>query len=428
MSSAISAHPASPAISEVQLDSAFNPEFDFLLACCASGSPSERADRIRRTRPVNWKRVIDLAEHHGVIPQLYRSLSDTPDVAYPDSLRQSHQTNAPKTLWLTRELSRILEKLNSGGIVALPYKGPVLAQILYGNVTQRQFSDLDLLISPFDLPRIKSALAELGYEPGIELTEREERDHLDSGYEYTFDSVHGRNLVEVQWRILPRFYSVDFEVEGFFDRSIASTLGGMTFRTLCAEDLLVVLCVHAAKHAWQQLSWLCDIAELARSRKIDWHVVQEQARRVGIQRIVAVSFFLAHKLLDAPLPHVLRAQGQKGAPSKLCLGGGFAAIENLANEIIPVLAEGADYNPESISYFKLMIRGRERCKDRAKFLWRLIFTPSVGEWSAIPLPSPLFPLYPVIRLFRLMSRLMPLASPEKASTKVASRETSRSGR
>jgi len=135
-------------------------------------------------------------------------------------------------------------------------------------------------------------------------------------------------------------------------------------------------------------------------------VVREQAKHLGIQRIVAVSFFLAHKLLDAPLPDFFRAQVQKGASSKLRLGGGFAAIENLANEIIPVLAEGADYNPESISYFKLMIRVRERWQDRIKFLWRLIFTPSVGEWSAIPLPDLFFPLYRIIRVFRLMSRLI----------------------
>jgi hypothetical protein len=319
-------------------------------------------------------------------------------------LRQSHENNARQTLWLTRELFRILEKLNSYGVPALPYKGPVLAELLYGNVTMRQFSDLDLLIHSSDLPRLKSALAELGYEPGVELTEREESDYLKSGYEYTFDSKQGRNLVEVQWRILPRFYSVDFDVNGFFQRSAPCTISGTTSRTLSAEDLMLVLCVHAAKHAWQQLSWLCDIAELARTPKIDWNAVQEQAKRFGIQRIVAVSFVLAHKLLEAPLPDVVQAAVQKGAPSKLRLGGVFALIENLANEIIPTLAVGSDYNTESISYFRLIIRVRERWQDRVKFLWRLILTPSVGEWSAIRLPAQLFPLYRVVRVFRLISR------------------------
>jgi len=393
--------PIPRAIPDVQrrATSVFNPEFDLLLACCINASKIEDAEGIRETltRPLDWKRVINLAKHHGVVPQIYRSLSDFHAIAPADSievLRQSQAANARHTLWLTRELLRILEKLESCSVAVLPYKGPVLAEILYGNVTMRQFSDLDLLIHSSDLPRIKSALAELGYEPRVELTQREERDYLESGYEYTFDHHLGRNLVEVQWRILPRFYSVDFDVDGFFQRAALRTVSGMTLRTLSTEDLVLVLCVHAAKHAWQQLSWLCDIAELARSQQIDWNAVEAKSKRLGIHRIVAISFFLTDKLL-----------AQKGAPSKLCLGGGFSSIEKLTNEIIPTLAEGADQNTESISYFWLMIRVRERWQDRIKFLWRLILTPSVGEWSAIRLPAQLFPLYRVVRIFRLLSRL-----------------------
>jgi predicted nucleotidyltransferase len=396
---AASQQPIPRAIPDVQrrATSVFNPEFDLLLACCTNGSKIEGAERTRETltRPLDWKRVINLAKHHGVVPQVYRSLSDFRDIAPPDSiaaLRHSQEANARHILWLTRELLHILEKLESCRVAVLPYKGPILAEILYGNVSMRQFSDLDLLIHSSDLPRIKSALAELGYEPRVELTQREERDYLESGYEHTFDHHLGRNLVEVQWRILPRFYSVDFDVDGFFQRAVPHTVSGMTLRTLCAEDLLLVLCVHAAKHAWQQLSWLCDIAELVLSQQIDWNVVEEKSKRLGIQRIVAVSLSLANRLLE-------------GAPSKLCLGGAFGSIENLTNEIIPTLAEGADHNTESISYFWLMIRVRERSQDRIKFLWRLILTPSIGEWSAIRLPAQLFPLYRVVRIFRLLARL-----------------------
>jgi hypothetical protein len=396
---AASRQPIPRAIPEVQrkASSIFNPEFDLLLACCTHRSEIEDAERTRETltRPLDWKRVINLAKHHGVVPQIHRSLSDFRDIAPPDSievLRQSQQANARHTLWLTRELLRILEKLELCSVAVLPYKGPVLAEILYGNLSMRQFSDLDLLIHSSDLPRVKSALAELGYEPGIDLTQQEQCDYLKSGYEYTFDGKQGRNLVEVQWRILPRFYSVDFDVDRFFQRAVPRTVSGMTLRTLCAEDLLLVLCAHAAKHAWQQLSWLCDIAELARSQQIDWNAVEERSKRLGIQRIVAISFALAHQLLE-------------GAPSKLCLGGGVGSIENLTNEIIPMLAEGVDHNTESIPYFWLMIRVRERWRDRIKFLWRLILTPSIGEWSAIRLPAQLFPLYRVVRIFRLLSRL-----------------------
>jgi predicted nucleotidyltransferase len=249
MSSLTSTPPVSSPFLDPQRPLAFSPEFAFLLACCTNDSPIERAERFRGTGPLDWRRLLDLAQHHGVIPSLYLSLAALHNLAPPDSfesLRQSQASKVRQTLWLTRELLRIVQKLDSSGIAVLPYKGPILAEVLYGNVTMRQFSDLDLLIHSSDLPRIKSVLAELGYEPGIELAEPEEREYLKSGYEYTFDSPQGRNLVEVQWRILPRFYCVDFDFDRFFHRAASCTVSGMTLRTLSAEDLMLVLCVHAA--------------------------------------------------------------------------------------------------------------------------------------------------------------------------------------
>ena len=47
-------------------------------------------------------------------------------------------------------------------------------------------------------------------------------------------------------------------------------------RTLSAEDLLLALCVHASKHAWMRLGWICDIAGVVRSQRIDYGVVREE--------------------------------------------------------------------------------------------------------------------------------------------------------
>ncbi len=84
-------------------------------------------------------------------------------------------------------------------------------------------------------------------------------------------------------------------------------------------------------------------------------------------------------------------------------------IEALADTMLPVIAESAEYNTESISYFRLMMDLRERRRDRVRFLRRLVFTPSVGEWSAIRLPGALFPLYRVVRAVRLAKRLLPIS-------------------
>jgi hypothetical protein len=374
------------------------PEFELLLVCHREISDLERAERAASivAEGIDWDKVLQLAEHHRLVSKVYEFLSPLPvtPARFLESLGARYRANARQALWLTSELIRIVDDFQSRGIEVLPYKGPTLAQMLYADVSGRQFGDLDLLVRRADVPGAKAALVDLGYTRSVPFTEREEKLYLKSGYEYPFDSAHGRNLVELKWQILPRFYSVDFDVDAMFPRAAALPLAGRSLRTLCAEDLLLVLCTHAGKHAWSRLCWLCDITRLAR-QKLDWSAVEKQSKALGIERMVAVNFVLAQKLLGAPLPEMIR---------KSLWGEGTS--ERVAGEILPLLSTGTEYATESIRYFRLMMKVRERSKDRARFLWRLAFTPTAGDWSWPQLPEALFPLYGLRRLWRLPGKLV----------------------
>jgi hypothetical protein len=373
-----------------------NPEFDLLLACCAA-EPS--ADRVRQmvSFPLDWERLLCLTDHHRVVPQLFGQVSAFSRLL-PDNvlgaLRSRYQENAHKALWFTGELLRILSCFESAGIKTLAYKGPVLAKALYGDVTERQYSDLDILVRPEDVPKAKAVALAVGYACYPQLRSQEEPAYIASGCGYVFHTAAGRNLLDLQWRIVPRFYSIDFEVAHFLDRADRIVVGGHSVRTLCAVDLLLVLCVHAAKHVWLQLSWLCDIAQLAKSPHLDWTAVQTEARRLGIERIVNLNLLLAHKLLGTP-PHVAIAERLVNDKS----------LNFFADEIRRISERSTQYPTESISYFRLMLRLRERWQDRARFLSRLALTPSVSEWNAVHLPKSLQPMYRVVRLSRLAKRL-----------------------
>jgi hypothetical protein len=217
---------------------------------------------------------------------------------------------------------------------------------------------------------------------------------MDGGYECTFNSAQGRNLVELKWGILPRFYAINFDVDALFARAVTSEVGEFPMPSLCLEDLVMVLCVHAAKHAWTQLSWLCDLVQLAKQSP-DWPAIERRSADLGIERIVAVNFLLAHRLLNAGLPESIGKRMRKDR-----------AVETLAADILPIVTRSAEYNKESINYFRLMMTLRERRRDRVKFLWRLVATPGAGDWSAIHLPAWLFPLYRLVRMFRLLGKLV----------------------
>jgi len=375
-----------------------SPEWSLL--CAASSADPRESDLVRvRTvleRPIEWESVLRLAEQHGTSSLLYQNLSHVADAipsAVLTSLRQRYERNVHKSLFLTRELIRILDCLDAIGVEVIPYKGVVLSEVYYGDMAMRQSGDMDLFVRKRDVARTKSAVRDLGFTPRVPIPEDAEADYIASGYECTFDSPAGKNLLELQWALQPRFYAVDFEMDGLFERAVNVALAGRSVRTPSPEDLLLVLSVHAAKHVWGRLIWLCDIAQIPKRENVNWKWVQSQAQELGIERILHITLLLANRLLATAIP----------APLENPILADRAA-HAFADEIAVAVAAGVTYEEEKVSYFRLMMRLRERKTDRLRFLARLAFTPGPGEWETIRLPKALFPLYRLVRLARLATR------------------------
>jgi hypothetical protein len=177
-------------------------------------------------------------------------------------------------------------------------------------------------------------------------------------------------------------------MEALFRRSVEIELDGTRHRTLGKEDLMLVLCVHAAKHEWAQLGMLRDIAALAHF-ELDWVGIEAEARRLGIETILKISLMLAHELFGHEMPLKPFPDGMSG----------------LVRSIQSKLAEGTQSETESLRYFRTMMRVRERWRDRLRFLFRLAVTPSIGEWETISVSDSFFWLYRGVRLLRLTRRL-----------------------
>lgn len=379
--------------------SAPDAEWSLLLTACSDNVRPQEPELIRsHCRSVRWKVLFDLAERHGVHPLLCQALSKVNDAVPPAEMRilkQLQQTNLHKSLFLARELIRIVDQLSQNGIEVMPYKGVALAEAIYGDIALRKAGDVDLLIHAKDLLRIRQAVRELGYVPHENFSAAQERAYIKNGYEYAFDGAAGRNLLEVQWAIQPRFYGVDFDQEALFQRSVTSKVAGHTLKVPATEDLFIILALHAAKHVWGRLIWLCDLARISRIPALDWNWIGAQARELGIARILRVTLLLTRDLLSTEIP--------AAADAAISPDPEAAA---LVDEIRAFITSARTYDVESLSYFRLMLCLRENRADRLRFLRRLIFTPGPGEWSAVRLPQPLFPLYRLIRLGRLAGRLV----------------------
>ena len=375
-------------------------EWNILRAASSPDCGQREIDRIRQLLkdqgPVDWDAVLELADRHGTSSLLYRNLSHLPD-AVPSPvltlLAQRYQTNVHKSLFLTRELIRILDCLDGLGIEVLPYKGLVLSEMYYGDMALRQSGDLDLFVRKSDVARIKTAVRELGYTVRVPIPEEAEQDYIASGYECTFDSAAGKNVLELQWALQPHFYAVDFDMGGMFDRAVKAMVAGRTVKTPAPEDLVLVLSVHAAKHVWGRLIWLCDIAQALKAGNLNWNWIEHQAQKLGIERILRITLLLANRFVATAIPPPIEESIKADR-----------VAQAFADEIAERVIRGVSYEEDQLSYFRLMMRLRERRADRIRFFTRLAFTPGPGEWEMVRLPKPAFPLYRLVRLARLAAR------------------------
>jgi hypothetical protein len=378
-----------------------NPsENEFKLLCLLSRSALSTVQKTSLRRldfaTIDGKELMRQAEHHGVLSFVARNLLEYADGLPPEiavALQSAYKQNLRRSLWFGTELARIVRHFGDRQVPVLPFKGPSLEQSIYGEPGLRSFSDLDLLISPANYQAATRLLEELGYKPSVEFKPSVERFWLRNGYEQLFDSANGKNLVELQWALSPRFYSVDLRIEDFMARAQKNIVGGCEMRCLSPEDSTLALSVHAAKHLWSRLIWLVDIAESLKTQNTDHDQVGARAEALGVERMLAVTYWLIKNSLGAKLPEVAERMISRDAK-----------VEALGEKFADRLAREANYDFASTEYFRLVLKLRERQRDRYRFLWRLVSTPGQSDIDTLDLPEALFPLYRIVRIGRLFRR------------------------
>ena len=362
---------------------------ELLLACARLDA--ERAARvaaIAAAREVDWDALVRLARPHGMLPLVADALGEA-GVAPPAvraALERALRDNLRRNVFLTAELFKLLALLEARGVPAVPYKGPALAALLYGNVGLRQFGDLDVLVRARDLGRAKELLLASGYSLFAPWTRAQQFNH-----ELNLVGVDGKLRVDVHGEIFPQSV-LALDPAGVWARLRRTPLAGREVPSFSPEDLLLILCVHADSHLWERLAWIADIARLVEvERELDWAVLFARARASGSVRILSLGIALAADLLAAPVPeHVAgRARAEP-------------AVRALADEITARLftERPGEATAQDLERSVFQLRSRERWRDRV----RLLATPNEGDWDCFPLPAPLYPLYYVLRPFRLLAK------------------------
>ena len=350
---------------------AFEREWTALGECV---SPWREYERLRRSLSgVDWPRLLLLAEEHGVLGQLAACLNNKNDPIVEAEIKQSllerWRAQSFLTLRLTGELFRLLELFAKQGISVLVIKGPALAAQGYADPSVRTYGDLDLLVRQRDIRRATELMILSGYQAAVPLAA------IDAGKipgQYLFSKPDSKLLVELHNDLTLRYFPRPLPLEDFFARQARVRLETREVPAPCLEDHLVLICVHGAKHFWQRLSWIADVAGLvAQQTDIDWERAALSSKAVQSEHLLNTGLRLAAEVLRAQLPQAvsLRVRGD-------------AAAAELAARALNWLPT-AGYAPPSLfqrAAFRLRMRGDFFAAPA--YLLRLSLSPTEEDWQA----------------------------------------------
>ena len=375
-------------------------EVDLLLCCARTRLGSETTERIHSLvqKGIDWEYLFQTAFRHRVVPLLYQSLKKICPQALSDDIieefRRHSLENGRRNLYLTGELLKLLDLLEAHGILAIPFKGLVLAQSVYGDLSLRAIADLDILVHKRDALRARNLFMSHGYLSQIKPESGQDKGYMDTEYYFSLFSEDNKVMVDLHWEMTGHYSLFPMDLEGLMGHFEPVALAGKKVRHLSPEELLLYLCLHGSRDLWEALELVCCVSELIQSRPdMDWGRVAHLAGEMHCERILFLGLLLAHQLLEAPLPGWVleRIQGDLKL-RKLAAGVWkrlFHANSNPSDDRIPT----------PFSFFHMQVR--DSFTDGMHYMVRRVMRPSVIEWIYFPLPAYLSFLHYLLRPMRL---------------------------
>ena len=316
-------------------------ETELVLRCSRTGVDAGRSPRLAELfeQGPDWAYVLGMARSHGVVPLLHRALRSTRGLVPADVLRDLRvdaYALAALVHLHTAELREIVRACEAEGLRALPFKGPALGALAYGDAYRRRpGGDLDVLTRREDFGRVREILVARGYRPRVPAEEEDQYLRTRSGSAFERDT----GAVDLHWTLEQKAFdglpfSFRLDPDQVYSHATTVDLDGEPVQTLRAEDALLYLCAHGAKHSWAALFSVCDVAELVRT-DLDWDWVEAEARRQRTGRILHLGLLLAQGLLGAGLPDGVRRRAEGDARARALarqVGGRILDPESTAGD------------------------------------------------------------------------------------------------
>lgn len=242
----------------------------------------------------NWKALEEVAIENGVLALVFEALVVS-GAKVPEAFAQSVEVLKGSAAEQAMELRSLLIEFADQQIDVIPLKGPALSFALYGDVSLRSSSDLDLLVRSKDFARAEEILMGRGFLP--------------QGPRGGYDRRFTRNglVIELHFHLSPgKFFP--FRVEEVWRRAVTTRFLDTPVYVMSREDLALYLCWHGLKHGFCRLVWILDVARALRGwRAEEYEALLRLARQHDLEPWLLTGCEVVRTMLPREVPDTLDA-------------------------------------------------------------------------------------------------------------------------
>ncbi len=215
-------------------------QIQFIILCCKNEMENNDIKAIRaKVRAIKdlqevsileeipiLEKISMLAYTHGVYPLFYHALleyaSDLIDQEMKDAMTYWFQEIKATNGMMTKELIDLTKLLEEHDIVVLSFKGPLLAEMAYGDISLRQYRDLDILVHRDQVYEAGVLLTNNDYVSETSLTLFKKQEILDSHEDLALYNKNNPVMLEIHWQLFLKCIKLNLKQKIYGDLHIST--------------------------------------------------------------------------------------------------------------------------------------------------------------------------------------------------------------
>lgn len=203
---------------------------------------------------IPWVDLIELCDYNRMLPLLLDAMAQFAPDALQDSqfdeLRDHYAKAAEDVNEQLGHLVTLLGNLETEGLRAIPFKGPLLAQLAFGSPLRREFRDIDLIVPADQYARTIASLQSLGLNRLADAPWETALCGSELGTHFDLD---------LHRRLMPPHLLEPCNIDLLWDRLQTLDIGQHRLPSLSLIDSMLVACLYLIK-SWHNREPALDYA------------------------------------------------------------------------------------------------------------------------------------------------------------------------